>query len=298
MDTSSLFSAAGTVAVVTGGATGIGLMIAKALEWNGAEKVYIIGRRSDVLANAAKQAKFGRIDPVVGDVTSKAQLQSIAERVQREVGRVDVLVNCAGVMSEKHRQLPMDSLEALQEALWGEDPEKWNQQFNVNVTGAFFTTVAFLRLLKSSNEYWDTNNESSEIQVARARRTSQVITVTGIAAHHRAQLRFAGYAASKAASLHLMKTLSTVLSPFDIRFNMLAPGIFPTEMTAGKGTMDEHNQNYLGPLPPSEVPQRRPGDEQDIAGAILYLCGRSGWYCNGVEVIVDGGRLSISPSTY
>jgi NAD(P)-dependent dehydrogenase (short-subunit alcohol dehydrogenase family) len=70
--------------------------------------------------------------------------------------------------------------------------------------------------------------------------------------------------------------------------------VFPSEITAGKGTMDDYNRNHLGPVPKSAVPQGRAGDEQDIAGAILFLCGRGGWYCNGTEIILDGGRLSIS----
>ena len=74
--------------------------------------------------------------------------------------------------------------------------------------------------------------------------------------------------------------------------------VFPTEMTAGKGHLDDMNRNHLGPFDRTKIPQGRAGDAKDMAGAILYLCGRSGYYCNGSTVVTDGGRLSIFPSTY
>jgi NAD(P)-dependent dehydrogenase (short-subunit alcohol dehydrogenase family) len=289
MEAATLFSAKGLVVVVTGGGTGIGLAIAKALELNGAERVYILGRRLEVLENAAKQSKFGRITPLACDITSKPQLQATAERISQESGRVDVLVNNAGVLAERHEAVPSDSIEALQELLWQEDPQKWSQQFEVNVTGTFFTIIAFLKLLKNANEHWKVQNQGEGVS---ARRLSQVISVVGISAHHRGMSNLAGYAASKAALLHLMGLLSTLLAPLDVRCNTLSPGIYPSEITAGP--VDSHNRNQLGSFLPTVVPQKRAGDEQDIAGAVLYLCGRSGWYCNGVEIITDGGRLSIS----
>jgi NAD(P)-dependent dehydrogenase (short-subunit alcohol dehydrogenase family) len=69
-------------------------------------------------------------------------------------------------------------------------------------------------------------------------------------------------------------------------------------MTAGKGNLDHDNRNQLGPISERDVPQGRAGEESDIAGAILYLCGRSGWYIDGAELIVDGGRLKVVPSKF
>jgi NAD(P)-dependent dehydrogenase (short-subunit alcohol dehydrogenase family) len=70
--------------------------------------------------------------------------------------------------------------------------------------------------------------------------------------------------------------------------------VYPSGITAGKGKMDDQNRHHLGPVPRSLIPQGRAADSQDIAGAILFLCGRGGWYCNGTEIIIDGGRLSFS----
>jgi NAD(P)-dependent dehydrogenase (short-subunit alcohol dehydrogenase family) len=119
-------------------------------------------------------------------------------------------------MAEWDATVPLDSVEALQEVFWKEDPDHWGQQFQVNVTGSFFTTVAFLKLLKNSNEHWNLIHPED-----KTRFFSQVITVTGIAAHHRAMASFAGYGASKAALHQLMKLLSTVLASLGIRFVIL-----------------------------------------------------------------------------
>jgi NAD(P)-dependent dehydrogenase (short-subunit alcohol dehydrogenase family) len=69
-------------------------------------------------------------------------------------------------------------------------------------------------------------------------------------------------------------------------------------MTAGRDHLDDENRNHLGPIPRSDVPQGRAGNVQDMAGAALLLCGRAGFYYNGVVLVLDGGRLSINPSTY
>lgn len=69
-------------------------------------------------------------------------------------------------------------------------------------------------------------------------------------------------------------------------------------MTAGKGHLDDRNENHLGKVDRSKVPQGRVGNPQDIAGAVLYLCGPGGFYVNGSTLITDGGRLSIFPSTF
>jgi NAD(P)-dependent dehydrogenase (short-subunit alcohol dehydrogenase family) len=111
-------------------------------------------------------------------------------------------------MAERHATVPL-------ELFWKEDPQNWSQQFEVNVTGVFFTTVAFLKLLKNANEHWRTTNPGKE---ALPQRLSQVISVTGISAHYRGMSGCAGYALSKAALLHLMRTLETLMAPLDIRF--------------------------------------------------------------------------------
>ena len=137
---------------------------------------------------------------------------------------------------ERHEAVPLNSVEALQELFWKEDPQKWGQQFEVNVTGTFFTMVAFLKLLENANEHWKSLNQGEEVS---ARRLSQVISVVGISAHHRGMSNLAGYAASKAAQLHLMELLSILLAPLGIRCVSLHPLSYKA--------MPDHSQNTLSP---------------------------------------------------
>ncbi|PWW80704.1 NAD(P)-binding protein [Tuber magnatum] len=298
---STLFSAKGLVAVVTGGGTGIGLMIAAALENNGATKVYIVGRRKEVLENAARvHSKHGNMIPILGDVTSKESLEAMVKTIESEVGYVNLLVNNAGTGSWRHSVLPKPpglesrpdaaekykSIEDVQKFLWEDSMEEWEDTFRVNVTGAWFASVAFLGLL-------DQGNKREVVE-----QTSQIITVTSIASFLRGLGTCFSYPASKAAMTHVAKMLATHFPQYGIRSNVIAPGLFPSELTAGPGTMDSSNKNKLGDFPPGHIPLRRPGKDEDIAGAVLYLAGRAGAYVNGNVMVVDGGRTSVLPATY
>jgi NAD(P)-dependent dehydrogenase (short-subunit alcohol dehydrogenase family) len=141
----------------------------------------------------------------------------VAKRIGEECGRLDILVNNAGIMTVRHESLPIvsnDNVQEIQKALWSEDQDGWAKQFEVNITSVYFTTIACLELLRKSNEYWESLSETQ----AKVKRTAQVITVTGIAAHAKAMRVCMGYSASKAGVLHLMRSLSTVLTPLGIRF--------------------------------------------------------------------------------
>lgn len=108
------------------------------------------------------------------------------------------------------------------------------------------------------------------------------------------------YGPSKAGVIHMTKQLSTVLVPFDIRANTIAPGLYLSEMTEkhmeNQGKKDTHNVE--GTWSKDIIPATRSGDEEDFAGAILWLCSRAGGYINGDVIVTDGGRLSVMPSSY
>ncbi|KAG0636462.1 hypothetical protein HOY80DRAFT_977594 [Tuber brumale] len=297
---STLFSAKGLVAVVTGGGTGIGLMIATALEHNGATRVYIVGRRKEVLENAVKvHSKHGNIIPLVGEVTSKESLAAVVKTIESDVGYVNLLVSNAGMCGRRHNVLPRPpplenlpeaekykSIEDVQKFLWEDSMEEWEDTFRVNVTGAWFTCIAFLGLL-------DQGNKRRVVE-----QSSQIITITSIASFLRNLTACYSYHASKAAVTHVAKMLATHFPQYGIRSNLIAPGLFPSEITAGKGAMDSGNKNKLEDYPPGQVPLKRPGNDDDMAGAVLYLAGRAGAYLNGNVLVIDGGRTSIMPATY
>lgn len=87
---------------------------------------------------------------------------------------------------------------------------------------------------------------------------------------------------------------------FVSRANCLAPGLFPSEMSAPivKGLGGEPGSTGSVPVDKNAVPLGRTGDEQDMAGTVLYMVSRAGAYCNGNVVVIDGGRLGTTPSTY
>ncbi|KAH6657143.1 hypothetical protein BKA67DRAFT_688497 [Truncatella angustata] len=307
LDASKLFSVHGLVAVVTGGGTGIGLMIARALEHNGA-KVYILGRREDVLKTAAKQnAIHGNIVPVVADVTDKASLEVVVSRISEETGYINLLVNNAGTLGRRHNainrpppfgNLPgqfvhangeddLSTVDGIRDFLWKDEVSDWDNTFRTNVSGIWFPSIAFLSLLNKGNE------KQNVVQ------KSQIVTIGSVGAFIRLLGTSFTYNPSKAAANHLAKMMATNFVQWGIRSNVIAPGIFPSEMSVGQGKLDENNKNHIPmAIPVEEIPLGKAGDEEDIAAAILFLAGKGGKYVNGNVVVTDGGRLGIGPAVY
>ncbi|CAH0046720.1 unnamed protein product [Clonostachys solani] len=294
-----LFDVKGLIAFVTGGATGIGLLIAQALEANGAI-VYIFGRRQESLDQAVKTAvrihndpspshhlflfsfKHGNIHAIQGDVTNKADLERAAKQIQSVHGYINIVFANAGIGGPSLAGLkPEASIEELQKHLWNWGADDFTNTFAVNATGAFNTVAAFLQLLDQGNKQGSVSQKS------------QVIVTSSIGAFNRRPGLGYAYSASKAAVTHIFKQLATTLVPYDIRANIIAPGFYPSELTAK--TLEEREKTGW---PKSVVPAERPGDAQDIAGTVLYLASRAGSYVNGNVLVTDGGRLGVFPATY
>ncbi|KAI8963229.1 NAD(P)-binding protein [Daldinia sp. FL1419] len=275
----SLFNANDIVAVVTGGGTGIGLMIAKALAVNGASKVFILGRRPEILKQAAEQIGTGNVIPVTCDVTSKESLQSATTHIQQDVGFVNLLVCNSGIGGPYgNRPRPETTLDEFVEANLSVPIEDYTNTFAVNTSAVWYTTMSFLKLL-------DAGNKKGNVE-----QRSQVIAVSSIGGFNKINTGGFAYGQSKAACTHLIKQLSVSLPQWNIRANVICPGLYPSEMSAPiieKGGIGK-----------DMVPLERAGDEKDMAGAILYLASRAGAYCNGTVLVTDGGRLTTFPSTF
>lgn len=286
LDRSSLFSVKGLVAVVTGGGTGIGRMIATALENNGAI-VYIVGRRLQVLESTAKEAnKYGKIFPLQGDVTSRESLLDMAATLEAKHGYINLLVNNSGI-SYHDLKPPVirpgatkEDITDLQARLWAAGtPEDWAKTFELNCTAVYCCTVAFLGLL-------DAGNRQGGIEGV----TSQVISVSSVSGLRRDPSAFSvSYSMSKAAVNHLGKMMANILRDQKIRSNIIAPGLYPSEMTA-QLLSEDFIQNG--------IPLQRAGDIKDMGGLALFLASRAGAYVNGTIHITDGGRLGLFSSTY
>ncbi|KAJ3549983.1 hypothetical protein NM208_g221 [Fusarium decemcellulare] len=281
----NLFNVEGIVAVITGGGSGLGLYMTRALAENGAKKVYIIGRRADVLDQAVKDIGLNNVVPLRCDVTDREQLKNAVEFVKKDVGYINLLVANSGIAGPSGSVPPGSSIEQLQQTLLDIPMEDFANTYNVNCTAVFYTTVAFLGLL-------DQGNKRSEYQGGR----SQVIATSSIGSFNRRITAGFAYGTSKAATTMMMKVLATYLVPYKIRANVLCPGIFPTDLTAN--LIDGKNPTEEGAFPQDQIPAERAGLPEDIMGPLLYLASRAGAYCNGNCVITDGGRLSVTPATY
>ncbi|KAI6130023.1 hypothetical protein EDD17DRAFT_1470268 [Pisolithus thermaeus] len=347
-DPTVLFKVEGQVAVVTGGGTGIGLLIAKALEHNGAT-VYIIGRRLEVLERAASEhSKYGRILPLQGDITSRESLLSMVETIKDRHGFIDLLVNNAGIARNLLPRLPspldesagegeVSSIKALQDVLWNTgDPAGFAETFETNVTAVYYTTIAFLELLHLGNlrrgaippllaarrasaeqaagispgqghalskicrllnhsslprASGSSASSKSNAVPGLPQVTSQVVTISSSGSFRvDARVLTISYTLAKQACTHLGRLLASLLAQWNIRSNVLCPGVWPSEMT---------NTDLFTPAILAEaVPLGRVGTLSDMAGCILFLAGPAGAYVNGAVWLVDGGRVNSVASSY
>lgn len=298
-----LFHVNGMVAVVTGGGSGLGLYAARALDANGAKAVYIVGRREDTLKDAAKTAVNGTIKPIVGDVSDKESISKVVDQIRKEQGYINLLFANAGVSGPKDRSQLSElgtnkpSVKDLQKTLWEPPMDDFTKALHVNCTGVYYTTIAFLDLLDAGNKQGNLAQDS------------QVIVTSSVAGFSRYLASSFAYSTSKAAVNHLVKMLATLFAQngFKIRANLIAPGLYPSEMTQGKTSkLDAIQQKDSGKpafegahkMEITESPAERTGSEQDIAGIILFLASEAGAYLNGETMITDGGRLSQLPSAY
>ncbi|KJK74423.1 hypothetical protein H634G_10330 [Metarhizium anisopliae BRIP 53293] len=270
----SLFGVKDLVAVVTGGGSGLGAITTHALVANGAKAVYILGRREEALLTTKKNASNPDVvHTIVCDVTSKDSLAAAANLVREETGYINVLYANSGVI--KAATAPYDAsddIKSLQQKLWKPDMEDFTTTLHVNVTGAFYTAIAFLGLLDEGNK--------------RATFLAQA-------------LRWLFLQRKQSSHYSANQQLSSTLAQYKIRVNAIAPGFFPSEMTQDMSYMKtEKDPREEGALHSSVVPLERVGSEEDFAGVALFLASKAGGYVDGAIILADGGRISLLPSSY
>ncbi|VTT56079.1 unnamed protein product [Fusarium fujikuroi] len=279
----ALFDVSHITAVVTGGATGIGLMITQALQSNGA-KVYITGRRKEVLEQTQKTYGTGpgSIHVLPGDVSEKDEAIRLAEEVgKKEPNGIHLLVNNAGIAEDDNTKFSsagepdMSNAKALSEHFLKTEPQQWAATLKTNVTGPYYMSMAFLPLLAKGRE--TTSGYSS-----------QIINVSSISgAMKGSSMGQPAYATSKAALTHLSRMIATLTKDVKVRVNVIAPGLFPSEMTTGES--DEGNKSNIDKKMTN--PAGRPGHDTDMAATILFLAGKGGLFYNGQIVYPDGGKF-------
>jgi NAD(P)-dependent dehydrogenase (short-subunit alcohol dehydrogenase family) len=252
MSASDLFSVSGKRAVVTGGGSGIGTMIARGFVEAGVD-VIIASRKEDSLREVTEElAPLGSCSYIVADLSTEEGCRGLGAAVAERWDSLDILVNNAG-------------------ANWGaplaeQDTKSWARVLDVNVEGVFHTTKFLLPLLKAAG---------TEEEPARIVNIGSVdgIQVPGFETY--------AYSASKAAVHQLTRHLAKHLAP-EITVNAIAPGPFQSRMM--KATLEAAGEGMT-----RMMPLRRIGRPDDMAGPAIFLCSRAGSFMTGTVVPVDGG---------
>ncbi|WP_066910244.1 SDR family NAD(P)-dependent oxidoreductase [Millisia brevis] len=247
----------GKVVVVTGGGRGIGRMITEGLLRAGAT-VYISSRKeSDLRAAAGEMSTLGEVFAVPADLGTEAGIATLVDAISERHIRVDALINNAGA----NWGAPLDTFPAA----------AWQRVLSVNVTGVFLLTQALLPLLRSAA----TENDPA--------RVINIGSIDGLRAPTPGINNFS-YSASKAAVHMLTQQLSGELAP-EILVNAIAPGLFPTKMTASIMAFGEE-------AVAKQIPLRRAGRPADISGVVEFLLGPGSTYITGAVIPVDGGIVA------
>ncbi|RPD54968.1 NAD-P-binding protein [Lentinus tigrinus ALCF2SS1-7] len=306
LSAASLFDLTGVVAVVTGGGTGIGLMISTTLLANGAKAVYIIGPKQadlDKIAKvyndtAAAKGKPGKIYGIEGDIRKKTEAVRLAEEVSKREEHVTVLFNNAGIFQGQYTRPTTANAEAFRKAYFDEVTEEdFENSLNTNAVGPYWLTFAFLPLL----EKW----KQSPGGACFAPQIVMTSSMNGWTKDPATSGFTFPYMYSKSAIGHATASLAHELLPLGVRVNGIAPGLFITEMSA-PGTINAVGQSQApegktfsfqvpvtAPFPPGKQPA---GRNKDMAALVLFLV--ANWFVDGETVLIDGGSLLKHPSSY
>lgn len=194
--------------------------------------MYLLGRRVKNLDDAAKSIDPNIVRPIQCDVTDPSSVDAAVKQIEKESSHIDVLINNAGVLGPDHKGIDKaQSIQELQEIM-KRDWSGWDTSFQTNTSAIIAVSAAFLHLLDAGNQKrgWATGRREVQARAEGANydandpRTSQIITVTSIASFNRFVTAGLAYSATKAGAAMLGKALATLLAPFAIRSNVIAPG--------------------------------------------------------------------------
>lgn len=242
----------GKIAVITGGTTGIGQAAARLFHAEGA-RVFITGRSDKTLAEATKQLPAD-IAAIKSDASRLEDIDALAATLKAKAGRIDVLFVNAGIA----KFLPIEQ----------STPQLFDEMFNTNVRGAFFTVQKLLPLIAKGGSIVLTTSIAADLGMA----TSSV------------------YGATKAALSSMARTLSNELAPRGIRVNEVSPGPIETPIYDKMGMAAEQTSGFKDMMA-NLVPVKRMGTAEEVAKAALFLASDDSSFLLGSKIRIDGGLM-------
>jgi NAD(P)-dependent dehydrogenase (short-subunit alcohol dehydrogenase family) len=242
---------AGKVAVITGASKGLGKAMALALARAGCHLALIARHPEALNAVAAEARELGvEAEPCLADVTDERQVQEVEAAVVKKFGRVQILINNAGINIRK----PVTEF-TLQE---------WRDVLDTNLTGAFLMCRAFVPHMRGQGY-------------------GRILNLTSIMSHVAMAGRSA-YAASKSGLLGFTRALGLELVSEQITVNGISPGPFATELNAPILQNPELNQQFI-----SKIPIGRWGRVEEVGELAVYLCSEEAGFITGTDIVIDGG---------
>jgi NAD(P)-dependent dehydrogenase (short-subunit alcohol dehydrogenase family) len=269
MKIEQLFNVQGRTAIVTGGASGIGLGYAEALAANGARVTLldVDERRIDSEVTRLRAAGFD-VNGRVVDVTDHTGLDKAIDQIAASYGRLDAAFANAGIdpgpgyvgawVGDEQPRLAEGAIENYQDA-------RWNRVIDVNLNGIFATVRAAARHM-------------------RRQRNGHIVITTSAASQRIEPAIGAAYMAAKAGAAHFMRSVALELAAYQINVNAIAPGMFVTNIGGGH-SKDPAVQKAFA----SVIPMHRVGFPKDVGGLALFLASEAGSYVTGQEIVIDGG---------
>ncbi len=250
--TDELFSVRGQVVLVSGASRGIGRAIAEGFAGRGAT-VVITGRVAETIEQTAREicTQNGSVKAKVCDVVDTPAVRRVVDEVIHEFGRIDTLVNCAGI----NKRMPVEEY----------SEEQYDAITNVNTKGAFMMAQAVGR------------------QMIRAGRGCQ-INIDSINSH-RPLSRVAPYAMSKGAMSQMTRCMAMEWGPHGVRVNAIGPGFTMTELARPVWESNEKMNRWRQ----QNTPIRRIGQPEDMVGAAIFLASEASAFVTGQILYVDGG---------
>jgi len=264
----NLFGVHGRIAVITGGGTGLGEMMAQAWVVNGGH-VVIAARKEEVLSKTCERLNTlgaGKAEYICADISTKAGCTELCDQLKKKFDKIHVLVNNSGtaITGEFHQY-----------------PEKdWDDSFNLNVKSIFYMTSELTPLLAKDA----TNLDPGRVMVIASVQAFNNHSVFG-------DHGIWPYSSSKAAAVSLSTNLAVTLGPKLITVNAICPGIFPSVMTS-------ELLDIAKDLAHTKHPMGRMGGAEDMAGVFLFLASRAGAHISGNAILNDGGATAAGKCPY